>query len=137
MLHAAARRRPRHTRNGGIALPRSDGRTLASRRFRQLCEAFAAELGTPLSEVDQNMVRQAAGLVLAAEKFQADVVNGADVNPDALVRVSSEARRILATLRAKAAKNKPAGPDLASYLATAYPAKADAEPVEEPEPLEP
>jgi hypothetical protein len=113
-------RRPRHTAAGTIELPRSDGRTLASRRFRHLCEALEAELGTPLSEVDQNLVRQAAGLVLAAEKFQADVVNGAEVGPDALVRVSSEARRILSTLRAKAAKNKPQGPTLQEYLATKY-----------------
>jgi hypothetical protein len=54
-------RRPRHTAAGTIELPRSDGRTLASRRFRHLCEALEAELGTPLSEVDQNLVRQAAG----------------------------------------------------------------------------
>jgi hypothetical protein len=79
--------------------PRSDGRTNASKRFRQLCEAFTAELGGQLSEVDQKLVKQAANLVLAAERFQLDVVNGATVDPDALVRGSSEGGQ----------KNKPAG----------------------------
>jgi hypothetical protein len=89
-------------------MPRADGRTIAAKRFRSLCEAFTAELGGQLSEVDQNLVKQAAGLVLASERFQLDVVSGATVDPDALVRVSSEARRILGMLRAKAQKNKPA-----------------------------
>jgi hypothetical protein len=115
MLLAAVKRRPRHTR-AGIALPRTDGRTLAARRFRSLCEAFTAELGGQLTEVDQNLIKQAANLVLAAERFQVDVVNGAEVNPDALVRVSSEARRILGMLRTKAAKNKPTASSLKDYL---------------------
>jgi hypothetical protein len=88
LLLAATKRRPRHTRAGNIELPRTDGRTLAARRFRSLCEAFAAELGE-LTEVDRSLIAQAANLVLAAEKFQADVVNGADINPDALVRVAA------------------------------------------------
>jgi hypothetical protein len=58
-------------------------------------------LGGLLGVVDQNLVRQAANLVLVAEKFQLDVVNGAEVDPDALVRVSSEACRILGMLRSK------------------------------------
>jgi hypothetical protein len=119
MLLAAVKRRPRHTR-AGIALPRTDGRTLAARRFRSLCEAFTAELGGQLTEVDQNLVKQAANLVLAAERFQVDVVNGAEVNPDAVVRVSSEARRILGMLGTKAAKNKPTASSLKDYLNSKY-----------------
>jgi hypothetical protein len=61
--------------------------------------------------------------------MQADVVAGVQIHADAMVRVSSEARRILGLLRAKAAKNKTAGPDLLQqYLAT----KA-AQAAEEPE----
>jgi hypothetical protein len=113
----AYKRRARQTVNG-LELPRTDGRTVASKRFRSLCEAFTAELGGQLSEVDQNLVKQASSLVLAAERFQVDVVNGADVDPDALVRVSSEARRILSTLRVKAAARKPApAASLADHLA--------------------
>lgn len=74
----APKRRPRSTRTG-ITLPRSDGRTISSRRFASLCEEFAAELGGSLSAVDQNLVKQAANLVLASEIFQTRIVNGAEV----------------------------------------------------------
>lgn len=111
----------------GLTLPRTDGRSRRSRRFRDLCEAFERELGGNLNAVDQNLVRQAANMVLASENFQLDVINGADVNPDALVRVSSEARRILGMLRAKATKAKPSGDAaLKEYLARNYPRNAEA-----------
>ena len=111
------KRRPRHTRTG-IPLPRSDGRTIAARRFCELVESFEKDLGGGLSEVEQSLVRQAANLVQVSERLQADVIAGVQVDTDAMVRISSEARRILGMLRAKAAKNKPAGPTLAEYLAT-------------------
>jgi hypothetical protein len=112
----AVPRRLRRSRSG-VALPRVDGRLRASRRFKQLAETFAGELGGGLSEVDQNLIVQAAGLTLAAEQLSAGVIAGNAVDADAIVRISSEARRVLAMLRAKAAKNKPAGPSLADYLA--------------------
>jgi hypothetical protein len=124
MLHAAVKqsrptkRRPRHTRSG-TALPRSDGRTIASRRFRQLVEEFEKELGGggELSEVDRSLVRQAANLVQLNERISADVAAGAQVDADALVRVSSEMRRVLSVIRAKATKRKPDAPSLQDYLA--------------------
>jgi len=134
MLLAAAKqsrhvkRRPRRTRTG-IELPRSDGRTIAARRFRALIESFEKELGGNLSEVERSLIRQAANLVQVSERLQADVVAGLQVDADAMVRISSEARRILGMLRAKAAKNKPAGPTLAEYLAAKR--AADAEPADE------
>jgi hypothetical protein len=123
MLHAAARRRPRHTRTG-TTLPRADGRTMAARRFRELVESFERELGGKLSEVDQSLVRQAANLVQVNERLQADVIAGVQVDADALVRVSSEMRRVLSVISAKAAKRKPDVPSLQDYLA-AKAAKAD------------
>ena len=130
MLHAAVKqsrptkRRPRHTRSG-TALPRSDGRTVASRRFRQLVEEFERELGGELSEVDRSLVRQAANLVQLNERISADVAAGAQVDADALVRVSSEMRRVLSVIRAKATKRKPDAPSaLEDYLA-AKAAQAD------------
>jgi hypothetical protein len=73
---------------------------------------------------------------LRIEQLQAAIVEGRDVDADQIIRLSSEHRRLLTSLRGKAAENKPAGPDLASYLAQAYP-KADAEPADEQDPLEP
>jgi hypothetical protein len=50
LLLSAARAIPKT----GIELPRTDGRTVAARRFRSLVEAFEAELGGQLSEVDKS-----------------------------------------------------------------------------------
>jgi hypothetical protein len=114
------KRRPRHTRTG-IPLPRSDGRTIAARRFCELVESFEKELGGGLSEVEQSLVRQAANLVQVSERLQADVIAGVQVDTDAMVRISSEARRILGMLRAKATKNRAAGQDpLAAHIAAKY-----------------
>src|ERR1700688_2937703 len=82
---ATAARSPRVV----TALSACDGRTLAARRYRALCVAFEQELGGDLGIVDQNLIRQAAGLVLASERFQDAAVSGAEINLDALVRVSS------------------------------------------------
>jgi hypothetical protein len=117
---AAYKRRPRHTPSG-LELPRTDGRTLAARRFRGLCEAFETELGGgQLSETERGMVRQAAGLQLRLEQLQGEIVEGRDVNADEIIRLSSEHRRVLSALRLKGAKNKPAGPTLQDYLAARY-----------------
>ena len=109
MPTATYKRRSRHTPSG-LELPRCDGRTLAARRYRALCVAFEQELGGDLGIVDQNLIRQAAGLVLASERFQDAAVSGAEINLDALVRVSSEARRILGMLRGKSDKRQAAFP---------------------------
>ena len=92
-------------------------RSAAGRRFRHLVQSYGAELGGALSEVDQSLVKQAASLTLAAERLSSEVVNGAPIDSDSLIRISGESRRILAALRGKAAKNKPAAPSLAEYLA--------------------
>ena len=121
MPTATYKRRSRHTPSG-LELPRCDGRTLAARRYRALCVAFEQELGGDLGIVDQNLIRQAAGLVLASERFQDAAVSGAEINLDALVRVSSEARRILGMLRGKSDKRQAAsGQDaLAAHIAAKY-----------------
>lgn len=115
---AAAYKRPRQT-SDGIELPRAaDGRTLASRRFRSLCDAFAAEFAGQLTEVDRSLIAQAAGLTLRAEQLQAAIVRGQDVSNDELVRISSTGKRLLEAIRAKADKRKSTGPTaLQQYLA--------------------
>jgi len=114
----AYKRRPRHTPSG-LELPRTDGRTLAARRFRGLCEAFETELGGgQLTETERGMVRQAAGLQLRLEQLQGEIVEGRDVSVDEIIRLSSEHRRLLSSLRGKATKNKPTGATaLQDYLA--------------------
>jgi hypothetical protein len=114
-----ARPRLRRTR-GGTPLPRVDGRTLPAERYRALLEEFEAEIGGSLSAIDRAMLAQAAALVVRSEAIQADIVAGKAPDTDEAVRLASESRRILASLRAKA-KAKPAGPTLQEYLAANYP----------------
>jgi hypothetical protein len=94
------------------------GQTLNSRRFRSLCDAFAAEYGGQLTEVDRSLIAQAAGLTLRAEHLQAAIVRGEDVSNDELVRISSTAKRLLEAIRAKA-KNKPSV-SLREFIASKY-----------------
>jgi hypothetical protein len=113
---------PRQRRTvGGTELPRVDHRTVTARRFRAIVDAFEQDLGGgPLSIADQALVKQAANLVLATERLQAEIASGQPVEADALVRVNSEARRAVSALRARTAKNKPAPPsilDIAAELA--------------------
>jgi hypothetical protein len=104
---------------GNKLLDGVDGRTVGARRFRDLTRAFADELGgdATLTETERATVRQAAALTVHAERIQTAIVKGEAVDEDALVRVSSEARRLLTSLRRRSVAKKPAGPTLAQYLA--------------------
>jgi hypothetical protein len=123
MLHSAARRRPRRTRTGRVPLPRSDGRTVTSRRFRDLVTSYSAELGGELTEAERGLIQQAAAIQIRCEQAQLDIVEGRTVDPDMMIRLSSENRRLLACLGARADKSRPAGPALYDYLADKYPAR--------------
>jgi hypothetical protein len=70
-----------------------------------------------MSELERDLIRQAAGLTLRAEQLQGAIVRGEPISNDELVRISSIAKRLLETIRAKADKRKPAGPTLANYVA--------------------
>jgi hypothetical protein len=100
--------RPRLRRtSGGTLSPRCDGRKLPARRYRTLVETFEAELGGgPLSAIDTELIRQAAAIALRST-LQTAIVAGESVNADEIIRLSSEFRRILTGLKAKAAKNAP------------------------------
>jgi hypothetical protein len=82
-----------------------DGRSTSARRFRDLVNDLTAELlvglpaGTKLSTPDRSAIRQAATIVLQAEQLQAAIVRGETVDPDVLIRLSGEARRMLAAVR--------------------------------------
>jgi hypothetical protein len=102
--------------NGSCWLPGVDGRSAGARRFRDLTKAFAAELGglATLSEPERALVRQAAGLTLQTERLQVAIAKGDKVDPDELIRLSSEARRALNGIRRR---ERPKPPSLSDYLA--------------------
>jgi hypothetical protein len=98
-----------------------------------LVEAYSAECGKDLSELELSQVRQAASLQLEVESLQARIVRGDAVDADAAIRLSSEHRRLLSGLQGRAAQNKPAAPNLAEYLAVHYNSEpADAAEADEP-----
>jgi hypothetical protein len=105
--------------NGAKLLVGIDMRSPTARRYRDLVQAYKAEIGGDLSQAEMAMIKTAAGLSVQAELMQADIVNGKTVNSDDLIRLSSEVRRILDAIAAKAGKRKPeAVPTLADYLAS-------------------
>jgi hypothetical protein len=87
------------------------------RRYRDLIAAYSAEIGLPLGASETAMVKQAAALAVRSEMMQAQIINGEHIEPDDLIRICSEVRRILDALAAKARERKPAKPTLADYIA--------------------
>jgi hypothetical protein len=94
--------------NGSKLLVGIDGRSPTARRFRDLMQAFEAEIGGDLSQSDMAMVKQAAALAIQAEQMQADIVNGKPVDSDVLIRISGMAKRLIAEIADRAGKRKPA-----------------------------
>jgi hypothetical protein len=117
----------RYRTAGGIELPRIDARLVNSKRFRQLCEAFEAELGGNLNVIEQGLVTQACSLQIRIEALQSAIVAGADVDADQIIRLSSEHRRLLTSLRGKAARRQPPAPTLQDHLARRAAARAEAD----------
>jgi hypothetical protein len=100
----------------------------AIRRFNGLVAKLAADRALGVVEIE--MVRQAAAMMLRAEQLQAGIVNGEEIDPDELIRLSSEARR---ALRALGVKSSVAPPAVWSPLRNRI-HKAPAEPEAAPEP---
>jgi hypothetical protein len=103
--------------NGSRTLIGVKGSSKYGRRFRDLIDAYTAEIGGDLTQFEKAMVKQAAALAIKGEMMQAQVVNNEPIDLDAMIRLSSEVRRILAEIAGKAGKRKPVGPTLAEYLA--------------------
>jgi hypothetical protein len=85
-----------------------DGRSATARRFRDLIADCVRECGNvALSAAEMGLIRQAAAIMLRAEQLQAAVVLDQPVLTDELVRLSSEARRILSSLRRRHPQKAP------------------------------
>ncbi len=67
-----------------------DGRSAEARRFRDLCEGFAADFGsTPPGPREMALIRQAAAVAIQAEELQAAIVRGEAVDIEQLTRLSN------------------------------------------------
>lgn len=117
---AATLPRQRRT-SGGVPLPRVDGRKPSVRRFRLLAVNYEREFGgADLSESDKAQIAQVCSLQVRLEELQAATVAGHEVSADEIIRLSSEHRRLLSSLRRTAATRKPTGPTLQEYLRDKY-----------------
>jgi hypothetical protein len=88
--------------NGTRLLVGVDNRSEAGRRYRDLCHAFAVELGAPgmagLTEAEKAVVRLAAALTARSERAQAAVINEAPIDNEAWMRLANSQARALAAL---------------------------------------
>jgi hypothetical protein len=77
-----------------------DGRSATARRFRDIIMDLVHECGGEenLSTAELGLIRQAAAMTLQAEVLQTRIVLGNPVSADELVRLSSEARRVINSL---------------------------------------
>jgi hypothetical protein len=101
---------PRHT---------FDRRTKAARRFALLVSEFTDQLGgkTLVSEARLATVRQLAGVIIAAEEYQAAIIRGEEVDAEQLVRISNLQARLTRQLGLDDADAKPKPRTLADKLA--------------------
>ena len=103
--------------NRSRAHQNTDERSAGARRFRDLVEAYEAEIGGTLSESETGLVRQAAALALRCEQLQAAIVRGEIVDDDLLIRISGTAKRLLGAIAVKSDGRKPSGPSMLDYMA--------------------
>ena len=102
--------------NGKRSLPGIDGRGIWSRRRRDLIAAFTAELNRTLRERDKALIANAASLIVRCEQLHVQIVNGAEVDDDQLIRLSNVATRLLTALGLDKAKPQRSGPSLDDIL---------------------
>jgi hypothetical protein len=109
----------------GRLLGEIDGRSATARRYRDLIAALIAEHGSEPTISELSTIRAAAALIVKGEQLQCAIVRGDSVAADEVVRLSSEARRLLAGLQRKRDRKRDAEqPDLRAYLQQTYGAPA-------------
>jgi hypothetical protein len=101
---ATAIRKSPEQRRKRLVAPKCRTPLAAIRRFNTLVTKFTREVagGRELLTAECEMVRAAAAIMLRAEQLQAGIVRGEAIDPDELIRLSSEGRRVLRSIRAGA-----------------------------------
>lgn len=103
--------------NGSALFSNADGRSVASRRFRDIIAALVSDLGGSdiCSEAQLSLCRRAAAMTVALEGREAEMVDKPDdFDLDEYGRAAGNLRRILETLGLKRVA-KPI-PDLQDYI---------------------
>jgi hypothetical protein len=89
------------------------------RRLNALVRELARDMGFDLAAVtlaERGVLHQCATLLLQVEVAQDELVGGSTINADVCIRLSSEARRLLAGLRKRAKQDAPSPAALWSPL---------------------
>lgn len=89
--------------NGRSLLVGIDQRSAPARRYRDVADAIASDLGghDALSEAQLHLVRSAAGLVVMRERLDAMALNDEKIDTSEYCRLTNSLRRLLATLGLK------------------------------------
>lgn len=113
--------RPAHTRSAvsnGSRLPGGVSATSAEgRRFVDIMQDLATELGGNLGPAEQLQVRTVAGLMLHVEQLQGCMLKGQPVDSEQLTRASNSAARLLSALKRRKVERKPARRSVDAFLA--------------------
>ena len=111
--------------NGSDLLPSVDGRSIWSRRFRDLIGAFGSDLGGErgnLSEGQKALVRRAAALAVELERQEVKFANAGGAltwEIEAYGRATNTLRRVLESLDIHRGRHaRDVTPDLKTYLRT-------------------
>src|ERR1700736_1246999 len=105
--------------NGAKLLPMTDGRSATARRFKDLVEDIAADLGGKdhLSEGQRQLIRRAAMLSAESERMEVLAARGeAEFDIDLYGMICDRLGRLFGRLGLER-KSKDITPDLRSYLA--------------------
>jgi len=100
--------------NGRVLLAGMDKRSAPGRRYRDLCEAYAARLGglSALGVEDAALVREIAAQTIQSEQNAAALARGESIDTEQSVRVANVLNRLLGRLerRAKASRTREPSP---------------------------
>jgi len=105
--------------NGSKLLPLADGRSVTARRFRDLYEDIAVDLGglDQLSEGQKQLIRRAAMLSAESERMEAQAARGeAEFNIDLYGMICDRLGRLFGRLGLER-RPRDMTPDLRTYLA--------------------
>jgi hypothetical protein len=103
--------------NGKVLLPMTDGRSLTARRFQDLYEDVAADLGglDLLSEGQKQLIRRAAMISAESERQEAEWANGRPFDLALYSTTANTLRRIFESLGLER-RSRDVTPSLSSYL---------------------
>jgi len=110
-------------------LPGLDGRSATARRFRDLVNAFVADMGglDRCSEIRLGLLRRLAATTVQAEMLEARMVNGEAIDIATLCTLASTTVRLSQRLGLER-RTRDVTPSLGQYLAArTAPAAGDAE----------